>query len=180
MGQPRLSRKVVVVFAAGLFAMVPTRVLACSCAGPRTPFDSLMASSAVFSGTAIDDADPTLLHGEDRMATATMRVGTVWKGSVGRTQAVGTGPGDCGPTFQRGERYLVYTYEFGGRHITGCTRTRPLSAAGEDLRFLDLYRAAQILLVLAAIAVLVFVARMRRARTDRRASASHPSAEITA
>ncbi|MET0647277.1 MAG: carboxypeptidase regulatory-like domain-containing protein, partial [Pyrinomonadaceae bacterium] len=49
------------------------------------------------------------------------------------------GGGDCGYTFEVGKQYLVYGYDSkaGGRIGTGiCTRTRPLSEAADDLKFL--------------------------------------------
>jgi hypothetical protein len=50
----------------------------------------------------------------------------------------GAGGGDCGYDFRRGERYLVFTHEQRGALWTGiCSRTKPLSAAKEDLAYLD-------------------------------------------
>ena len=50
---------------------------------------------------------------------------------------------DCGYDFQIGETYLVYASndEFGDYFFTGgCTRTRRLSDAGEDLAYLFFYK----------------------------------------
>jgi 5-hydroxyisourate hydrolase-like protein (transthyretin family) len=49
------------------------------------------------------------------------------------------GGGDCGYAFDVGGEYLIYAYRHpqNGRLSTGiCSRTRPLSTAGEDLKYL--------------------------------------------
>jgi 5-hydroxyisourate hydrolase-like protein (transthyretin family) len=51
----------------------------------------------------------------------------------------GLGGGDCGFDFERGERYLVYAYrgqEDKKLYTSICSRTRSLSEAGEDLKYL--------------------------------------------
>jgi hypothetical protein len=52
----------------------------------------------------------------------------------------GSGGGDCGYQFREGLRYLVYAFPHhpSGKLYTGiCQRTRPLTAASEDLEYLE-------------------------------------------
>lgn len=82
-----------------------------------------------------------------------LRVKTVFRGELGRdddgddapaqTVEVWTAFGDCGINFQTGETYLVYADDDEESNImtTGaCTRTRRLTAAGEDLAYLYFYQ----------------------------------------
>jgi hypothetical protein len=70
----------------------------------------------------------------------TFEVDRVWKGghSSSISLETGRGGGDCGYEFVLGQRYLVYVESdvyFGDTHI--CTRTKPLAAAGSEVRELS-------------------------------------------
>lgn len=65
---------------------------------------------------------------------------STFKGRIPGTEVevrTGTGGGDCGYHFETGQQYLVYawTREDGTLSTSICSRTRPLSEAGEDLQY---------------------------------------------
>jgi hypothetical protein len=69
---------------------------------------------------------------------ATFLVAKTYRGRVERRTVVSGSGNSCDIAFVKGKTYLVYAQEHGGVLLTHeCTRTRPLSAAGEDVRFLE-------------------------------------------
>ena len=127
---------------------------ACSCAGNVPPCQAYWQASTVFVGTATGMTEPPRLTVEE--ARRREDAGEyVWsqrvfkfaverplRGVEGVQVEVGTGMGggDCGYGFRVGERYLVYAYrdEKTGKLSTSiCTRTRPLTRAGEDLQYIN-------------------------------------------
>jgi hypothetical protein len=75
---------------------------------------------------------------------ATFLVDKTYRGRVARRTVVSGSGTNCDIAFAKGETYLVYAQEHGGVLLTHeCTRTRPLSAAGEDVRYLDNLAAAR-------------------------------------
>ena len=119
------------------------RAQACTCAGPGQPCEAFGRADAVFVGTVTGAETLKPKEGEDWLASRLFRF-TVLQPFLGveGTEvevATGSGGGDCGYGFRRGETYLVYAY--GGRDgkplTTGiCSRTGPVSEASEDLEFL--------------------------------------------
>ena len=120
---------------------------ACSCVGAVTPADALQRADAVFSGRVVSVREVVLSDGEPlrrwTQRAVTLKVDRAWKGLESDlvTVVTGMGGGDCGYTFARGRRYLVYANGLGeerqGALSTGiCDRTRPLAQAAEDLRVL--------------------------------------------
>lgn len=122
-----------------IFAMHTAIVAACSCIMPAPPMESMEASAAVFSGTAISVegmGDGIMTSGADPIEV-TFAVSKVWKGPQTETITLTT-PRDsaaCGYPFEEGEEYLVYAYEEeNGALTTGlCTRTTTLATASDDL-----------------------------------------------
>jgi hypothetical protein len=125
-------------------------VLACSCPSSGPPCQNAFQVDAVFAGTvrsisALPDDGPPLRPGEARIPLA-VRVDfaavMTFRGIPAPTVSVvtpGSGPA-CGYEFKQGERYLVYASRAadGTGLVTGiCSRTRPLAAADDDLRFLQ-------------------------------------------
>jgi hypothetical protein len=69
---------------------------------------------------------------------ATFLVDKTYRGRVERRTVVSGSGNNCDIAFTKGDTYLVYAQEHGGVLLTHeCTRTRPLSAAGEDVRYLE-------------------------------------------
>ncbi len=144
-----MRARVLLFGAAVLFVLLTSgRVLACSCGGGGQPCQEFGAAAAVFVGTVTDVRTQEAKSVEEaRREPGWMPV--VFKFAVVQPfsgvsgaeveVSTGSGGGDCGYEFKRGETYLVYAY--GGREgkplATGiCTRTRPVSEATEDFEFL--------------------------------------------
>lgn len=114
-------------------AFIVNSALACSCAPPGPPKESLDQSTAVFSGkvTAVEKEGPFGL-------IVTFAVDSAWKGVAEKTIKVGTASNDamCGYSFEKGKSYLVYASVAPGAkklQTNICSRTRSLDDAKEDL-----------------------------------------------
>ena len=104
--------------------------LACSCAPPGTPQESLASSDAVFTGTVL-----SLTPGQGTQEVR-LRVEGTWKGAkCGEVTGVtALDEAACGFGFQEGTSYLVYATKNQGKLSTNlCTRTKPTASASEDL-----------------------------------------------
>lgn len=117
-------------------------VEACRCRPPPPPKQSLTQAGAVFAGKVVD----IKYDDATRQKTVTMEVSSVWKGEVGKKIVVKTAISSaaCGYNFQKGKSYMVYCLK---RNKKGdekqatvstniCTRTRPMSQAGDDVKAL--------------------------------------------
>ncbi|MGH9941798.1 MAG: hypothetical protein ACRD9R_05480, partial [Pyrinomonadaceae bacterium] len=136
-----------------LFVMLCAEsVAACSCGGSGAPCEAYGRASAVFVGTVtsvrqrkIDSVEverkredaseylPALVY--------TFAVQDSFSGvGVGEVEVgSGSGGGDCGYEFVKGAQYVVYAYRDPRNNLLStsiCTRTRPVTAADEDLAFL--------------------------------------------
>ena len=88
---------------------------------------------AVFAGT-VNSIGPANPNTGDILVT--FDVQQTWKGPASPQLTIVTSgsSGSCGYEFTPGEEYIVYGYAQDGQIGTGlCSRTAPLSAAGEDL-----------------------------------------------
>lgn len=122
------------------------RVSACSCVSERPVCESFGEADAVFVGKVVGakQQQKTNYDGKEE----TYDVGEIYfeveeafngvKKGTRVTIRSGTGGGDCGYWFKRGQTYLVYGYgENKGSFSTSiCTRTREISGANEDLESL--------------------------------------------
>jgi len=85
-------------------------------------------SEVVFIGTATE-----ISHENGKGYVAKLRVTEVLRGVVLADVEFSVGE-ECDASFRAGQTYLVYAGRVGGRLITsGCSRTRPLEDAQEDL-----------------------------------------------
>ena len=103
---------------------------ACGGGGPSPLSFHVKAAVAVFVGVVegVSGAPPESL-------VARFLVTKVYRGRVEQQTVVA---GYCGIAFKKGETYLVYAEAHaGGLMTTSLTRTRPLSDAPEDVRYLD-------------------------------------------
>lgn len=120
---------------AGVVAiLIPSSGEACRCLPKPPPREALDKAVAVFLGQARS------VKGSIRRTYA-FGVRRYWKGDVGRNAEVTTAASSaaCGVSFRIGESYLVYASKAAtgrGFATSICTRTRPESAAQEDLRVL--------------------------------------------
>ena len=117
---------------------------ACTCVGPNPPCQATWQSDAVFVARvlSIEDAPPSVEQGVPwPQIRVRLRVAEAFRGvTVGEVDVfTGRGGGDCGYAFVAGVDYLVYAYRHpanGGLRTGICSRTRLLSEAAEDLRYL--------------------------------------------
>jgi hypothetical protein len=128
------------IFLIGLLIATPYRAYACSCLPPRPPLESMANSDAVFSGKVvrIDSEDAVIMSSADPV-NVVFEVSRVWKGDEKGAIALSTArdSASCGYDFVVGEEYLVYANISDTGLTTGlCSRTMPLSSAGEDLAVL--------------------------------------------
>ena len=89
----------------------------------------------VFLGTITD----ALATRDGRVVRARMRVDRDYKGtSEGTLVVFDDGPCD-GPELEVGQHYLMYTHRLGDGDVPsrGCTRSRNVKYAAEDLQYLD-------------------------------------------
>lgn len=125
-----------------LFALV-TQAVACSCVGGAKPCEAYGDASAVFVGTVTfsksinvkgagyDTTQRLVRFHVDRpirnVKDSDIEVQTAW------------GEAACGYGFRLGGQYLVYAYSNHDKALETsiCTRTRPLSDAAEDLKYID-------------------------------------------
>ena len=109
---------------------------ACTCPPERTPLEELAAVDEVFLGVVV--AVVNLPY--EGITKITINVTASWKGTAVGTVTVYTpivykpGDGGCGVFMEQNEEYLVYaTYSELGITASGCSRTRHILNAGEDL-----------------------------------------------
>lgn len=125
-----------------LLAVSAGKVIACSCAGTQVPCQAYGEASAVFVGTVIESRTITVKRGnyDSKQRVVRFTIDSPFRGVEGAEVEVqtGLGGGDCGFGFVQTQQYLVYAYEHEGKLSTGiCTRTRPITRAGEDLSYIQ-------------------------------------------
>ena len=125
-----------------LFASVilPVRALCCSCGPPPPPCQAVGQSELVFLGTATEVLAPV-----NRIQSSHLTIDRVYKGELGKTSNVFY-DGCCdAPEMEAGHQYLLYTSRMpdGRIPIGGCTRSRRVEQADEDLAFLKDYSAGK-------------------------------------
>ena len=125
-----------------LFVWLAPAAFACSCMPSGPPCQAYWRADAVFAGLVDDINDtPVRKTDEDAWSTRTVRfsVESAFRGLEGSRIEVrtGMGGGDCGYGFKKGVRYLVYAHRTKEGHLYAsiCSRTRPLTEAGEDLEY---------------------------------------------
>lgn len=138
--------------AAALFLAGPS-ARACSCQLPPPPAEAYEKAQAVFTGTVTrlgqDDTlyeEQTAYPGQrkyilkENQLTAWVNVTKAWKGVSVAAVKVNTAENDavCGYPFVAGKDYIFYAAidAHGEFHVSLCSRTAPLEAAGEDLKAL--------------------------------------------
>lgn len=117
---------------------VPVRPMRCTCSPSMGPPTKIGERGAVFRGVVVARRD-TILNGR-HWRIITLHTGSSWNRNVTADSVVelvtGGGGGDCGYGFLLHQEYLVYAgaSDFLRPLTTSiCTRTRPISAAAEDL-----------------------------------------------
>ena len=121
------------------FILVPSPARACSCVGGIPICETFWKTPVVFAGEVID-ISPEIDAASFADRRVRFTVERVWRGSASGTIDVMTSgsSASCGYSFQRGERYLVFTYDRGGTLWTGlCSATKRLVNAKEELDYLN-------------------------------------------
>jgi hypothetical protein len=131
---------------------------ACGCGGDAPLSRHVSSATAVFIGTV-----ETVTGGMPRPIVATFSVAKAYRSALQQRVVISGNGTTCDIAFAKGVTYLVYANEHAGVLSTfKCTRTRPLSGAAEDVRYLDNLTAGR-------PQVLVYGAVFRRIiRPDRR------------
>ena len=125
-----LRALVVLLVAALNLAILPESAVACECAPAGPPCAEYSATQIVFLGTVTEVIQPRLFR---------MRVDKAYKG-VSTETVILYDSGMCdGPVLRVGEQYLMYTHDDGSGYLPsrGCTRSRNVKDAAEDLAFLN-------------------------------------------
>lgn len=122
--------------------------IACSCGGRLSPPGAYNLASDVFRGKVIEISPPAMIvtRGKDGSVGVSyagtpgvvkLSVIESFKGSQGKEVKFDAGWGGCFYPFVVGEEYLVYADREKGKLTTGqCDRTRPLSKASQDLKYI--------------------------------------------
>ena len=108
----------------------PGNALACECAPSPPPCVEYSTVPIIFLGTVIETIGEGLFR---------MRVDKAYKG-ISEETVILHDDGMCdGPTLQVGEQYVMYTHDDGTRYLPsrGCSRSRNVKYANEDLAFLN-------------------------------------------
>lgn len=121
------------------------RLRACSCVGPIPACQATWQAHAVFVAKVLSIVDETPPARRDPPVLGyyrrvTMEVTEVFRGEVTKSVSIytGQGGGDCGYSFSVRGAYLIYAHRVPtGELTTGiCSRTKPVTAAGDDLEYL--------------------------------------------
>ena len=121
-----------IIVAIHLCGVLPA-LIACECAPPPPPCAAYTETELIFLGTV------TELGKGQEAGVARMRIDKTYKGVAKRTVNL-LDDGMCdGPHLEVGQQYLMYTYDNGTGYLParGCTRSRHVRFAKEDLVFLN-------------------------------------------
>ncbi len=113
----------------------------CSCDEPPPPCQAVGQSELVFIGTITHLESPA--RGPK---TASMKIDHAFKGELKETESL-FDDGMCdGPRLEVGRQYLMYTRRSSGGSIParGCTRSRSIKYADEDLAYLKKYSSGKV------------------------------------
>ncbi len=134
----------VLLIALAAIAVLPESAAACSCGGDRPPCAAVWKADAVFVGTvrSLDAVGHDALGRPYQSTLVTLDVERTFVGRpVAQLQLFTALDGaSCGYGFAQRQRYLVYAYATqpgAPLTVSSCSRTRRLSEADEDLRYLE-------------------------------------------
>jgi hypothetical protein len=132
-GRKNSQALVLIVVAAVHLGHVLPSLAGCECAQPPPPCAAYAGTDLIFLGTV------TELGKGQQSGIARMRIDKAYKGVKEKTVNL-FDDGMCdGPHLEVGEQYLMYTSDTGTGYLParGCTRSRHVRYAKEDLAFLN-------------------------------------------
>ncbi|HYE73008.1 MAG TPA: hypothetical protein VEF04_06750 [Blastocatellia bacterium] len=127
---------ILTICAVGLLAFNPRVVYPCSCVY-GSPRQERKKAKAVFVGQVVEVYSGS--GRDDYPAIAELKVERYWKG-IKKSETIEVlsdmGLHSCRAVlYKKGARYIVYAFEDKGSLVThGCTRTREIEEAAEDLK----------------------------------------------
>ncbi|MCT2537463.1 hypothetical protein NC661_00730 [Aquibacillus koreensis] len=108
--------------------IIPNKAYACSCIDDSVE-ENYQDSSVVFTGTLVS---------KDTEGGNKFQVDKVWKGELQDGYVYSGFFGMCGTEFEKGSKYLVYTYNHDGTEETSlCSDNKLISEASADINKLD-------------------------------------------
>lgn len=134
-GRIRLRAVVTFLAAVTLLTVGSRNALACECAPPLPACAEYSGTQMIFLGTVTE----ALQTKNDWVTLARMRIDKAYKG-ISEETVILYDDGMCdGPSLHVGEQYLMYTHDNGTGYLPsrGCTRSRNVKYAGEDMAFLN-------------------------------------------
>lgn len=119
-----------------LILAIAVSSFACSCdSNPNPPCRAYANTEVVFTGTVLE-SDPFDPEYRESSRKAVLRIDSRIKGELAGTRVTVASSSRCGPFFEKGASYLVYSWKDGDRLETGmCSRTTLLKDATEDLEY---------------------------------------------
>jgi hypothetical protein len=144
------------LFAAAICGGLPSSAAACSCGGPIPSSAQFRSAVAVFVGTVerVDKPEPWSRRNSDGSISAglgygpevvTLAVTRAFRGvAETRVRLKRISGASCEIPFAVGEAWLIYaSQEQGDLRASGCSRSRLVSQADEDLKYLHAAAAGQ-------------------------------------
>ena len=136
-----MRRVILSLWLGTIFFLATHGAYACVCDPEVAPRQALNEATAVFVArvTFMEVIYKKIGENDQKMSflpevQVVFEVEHLWKGINNKVFIVRTSAGDCGYKFVFGERYLVYAYGKDLLMTSGCTRTKPLVKATEDLK----------------------------------------------
>jgi hypothetical protein len=133
-----LMRQLIIAIIFGLLpvAAAPS-ASACSCIEQTIP-QAVESSAAIFTGKVVRLEVVSVTDGVSSIEV-TVEIEEIFKGAVPNPFVLTTSDGCCycAPSFDIAKFYLFFAHRFDGKlDVSGCSRTKLLSAAKEELEFL--------------------------------------------
>lgn len=117
---------------------------ACTCIANMPLYNTLVNSTAIFSGKVIRQDSPATFGLENwYLSVETVEVTNIWKGPTNRTLVVANSV--CGFPFEVGKEYLIFAWDVEGMLVTGsCSETQAIETAEAQMALLtDLFASPQ-------------------------------------
>lgn len=145
MRNPTKYVNLVGIFALFALLLFVEEAQACRCSSAAAPpcqaywrADAVFVAAVKSKIVVTTEIDNETKRMEQRVAVKFL-VDEVYRGMLGGSDVeilTGMGGGDCGYSFEKGKRYLVYAQEYHNKLHTGiCSRTRLLTEAKADLMY---------------------------------------------